>query len=268
MKNEPAVVINDLSYSFGDKTAVDRVSFTVQPGDIFGLLGPNGAGKTTTIRSIVTILKPDSGSVRVFGEDSAKSSVNVRRTIGYVPQALSADSGLTGYENVSLFARLFDIPRKERDHRVREVLSAMDLDEAADQMVTTYSGGMIRRLELAQALINKPRLLVLDEPTIGLDPIAREALWTHVRKLRDNHGVTVLLTTHYMEEADQLCDNIALLHKGKLQAIGTSSALKQQVGEGASLEDVFRHYAGSQLTDDGGDARNVRSTRRTARRLG
>jgi ABC-2 type transport system ATP-binding protein len=188
----------------------------------------------------------------------------VRRAIGYVPQSLSADGTLTGRENVSLFARLFDVPRRDRRARVDEALDAMGLAEAADRMVKTYSGGMVRRLELAQALINKPRLLILDEPTIGLDPVARAALWEKVTGL----GTTVLITTHYMDEADQHCDRVALMHRGRIRALGTPQELKAGLGVDATLEDVFGHYTGDTLAETEGGFRDVHSTRRTARRLG
>lgn len=262
-----ALSISGLTYKFDDRTAVDNIDLTVGEGEIFGLLGPNGAGKTTTIRSIVTILPVRSGSITVFDTDVSKQAVHARRLLGYVPQALSADSSLTGRENVSLFARLFDVPRKERKARVNEVLDAMGLSDTADRMAGSYSGGMVRRLELAQALVNQPRLLVLDEPTVGLDPIARESVWEHVQRLRDDHGVTVLLTTHYMEEADSLCDHVALMHRGSIRATDSPTALKAQLGEKATMDDVFRHFAGEEFAE-GGDIASVRNTRRTANRLG
>jgi ABC-2 type transport system ATP-binding protein len=196
----------DLSYQFATHLAVDRVNLSIAPGEMYGLLGPNGAGKTTTIRMITTLLTPATGSVHVFGIDAAARPMLGRRVIGYVPQALSADANLTGIENVELFARLFDVPRRSRKQRVHEALEAMGLTEAAGRLAGTYSGGMIRRLELAQSLISAPRLLVLDEPTVGLDPIARGVVWEYIAKLRTEHQMTVLMTTHYMDEADAYCD--------------------------------------------------------------
>jgi ABC-2 type transport system ATP-binding protein len=175
--NEAAVLCSGISYHFGQHLAVDRVSLRIEPGETFGLLGPNGAGKTTTIRMLTTLLKPAEGSATVFGINTARKPMRVRRMIGYVPQLPSADASLTGHENVELFARLFDVPRRQRRQRVAEVLGAMGLDDAAGRLVRTYSGGMVRRLELAQALVNAPRLLVLDEPTVGLDPVARADVW-------------------------------------------------------------------------------------------
>jgi ABC-2 type transport system ATP-binding protein len=260
----------DLSYQFATHLAVDRVNLAIAPGEMYGLLGPNGAGKTTTIRMITTLLTPATGSVHVFGIDAAARPMLVRRVIGYVPQALSADANLTGIENVELFARLFDVPRRSRKQRVEEALEAMGLTEAAGRLAGTYSGGMIRRLELAQSLISAPRLLVLDEPTVGLDPIARGVVWEYIAKLRIEHQMTVLMTTHYMDEADAYCDRISLMHRGKIRVTGTPASLRAGLGEQATLDDVFRHYTGDTLdkTPEEGDMRDARRARRTARRLG
>ncbi len=264
----PAVAVERLTRTFKHVVAVNDVSFDVNPAEIFGLLGPNGAGKTTTLRVLVTLIRPNSGSARVFGKDVARETMAVRRLIGYVPQQLSADGSLTGRENVTLFARLYDLPRRARKAAVAESLDVMGLTEHADRLVSTYSGGMVRRLELAQALINRPRLLILDEPTIGLDPIARGDVWDRVLALREQIGTTILLTTHYMEEADQLCDRVALMHLGRIEAIGTPADLKYAEGPNATLEDVFRRFAGRHLDDEGGRFRDVRAVRATARRLG
>jgi ABC-2 type transport system ATP-binding protein len=265
-----AVDCADLSYQFATHLAVDHVDLSIAPGEMFGLLGPNGAGKTTTIRMITTLLKPATGSVRVFGIDAATRPMLVRRVIGYVPQALSADANLTGVENVELFARLFDVPHRERKRRVADALDAMGLTEAAGRLAGTYSGGMIRRLELAQSLISAPRLLVLDEPTVGLDPIARGVVWEYIARLRTEHQMTVLMTTHYMDEADAYCDRISLMHRGKIRVTGTPATLRDALGEDATLDDVFRHYTGDTLDQapEEGGIRDVRRARRTARRLG
>jgi ABC-2 type transport system ATP-binding protein len=265
-----AVDCVDLSYQFATHLAVDRVNLAIAPGEMYGLLGPNGAGKTTTIRMITTLLTPATGSVHVFGIDAAARPMLVRRVIGYVPQALSADANLTGIENVELFARLFDVPRRSRKQRVDEALEAMGLTEAAGRLAGTYSGGMIRRLELAQSLISAPRLLVLDEPTVGLDPIARGVVWEYIAKLRIEHQMTVLMTTHYMDEADAYCDRISLMHRGRIRVTGTPASLRAGLGEDATLDDVFRHYTGDTLdkTPEEGDMRDARRARRTARRLG
>ncbi|HYK29542.1 MAG TPA: ATP-binding cassette domain-containing protein [Streptosporangiaceae bacterium] len=265
-----AVVCSALTYSFGAHTAVDHVDLRIEHGETFGLLGPNGAGKTTTIRMLTTLLRPMAGSVSVFGVNAAERPMRVRRMIGYVPQMLSADATLTGRENVQLFARLFDVPRSLRHERVESALAAMGLAEPASRLVKTYSGGMIRRLELAQALVNSPSLLVLDEPTVGLDPIARTDVWEFIARLRETADMTVLMTTHYMDEADTYCDRIALMHSGSIRATGTPGVLKAMLGQSATLDDVFRHYTGGTLDDDDekGGIRDVRRARRTARRLG
>jgi ABC-2 type transport system ATP-binding protein len=270
-RDAAALEVHRLAYRFGDHVAVDGVDLEVGRGEVFGLLGPNGAGKTTTIRVVNTLLPIQGGTVRVLGYDVARSPMAVRRMLGYVPQQLSIEAALTGRENVTWFARLFDVPRAERKARVADALEAMGLAGAADRVAGTYSGGMVRRLELAQALVNRPALLVLDEPTVGLDPVARDGVWQRVEELRRVTGMTVLLTTHYMEEADALCDRVALMHLGTVRAEGTPGELKASLGEGASLEDVFRHHTGGTLEEGAegkGGLRDVRSTRRTARRVG
>jgi ABC-2 type transport system ATP-binding protein len=266
-----AVACHGLRYRFGDHLAVDGIDLGVARGEVFGLLGPNGAGKTTTIRVLNTLLPVQQGTVEVFGRDVSKSAMAVRRLIGYVPQQLSIEGALTGRENVTWFARLFDVPRAERKSRVADALEVMGLADAADRLASTYSGGMVRRLELAQALVNRPALLILDEPTVGLDPVARDGVWQRVGELREATGMTVLLTTHYMEEADVLCDRVALMHLGQVRAEGTPQELKDRLGPEATLEDVFRHFTGNSLAEDPegkGGLREVRSTRRTARRVG
>jgi ABC-2 type transport system ATP-binding protein len=291
MNEECALECRGLRYQFGETVAVDGVDLTVARGEIFGLLGPNGAGKTTTIRAITALLPVRPGTISVFGLDVARRKMAVRRLIGYVPQLLSADGSLTGKENVALFARLFDVPRRLRRARVDEAIDAMGLSEAADRPVGTYSGGMIRRLELAQALVSAPQLLILDEPTIGLDPVARAGVWDRIAAVRRETGMTVLVTTHYMDEAEQSCDRVALMHRGRVRAIGTPAELidgldlaesagwadsdhhppapEHNQNRRATLDDVFRAYSGADLLDDHiGGLRDVRATRRTARRLG
>ena len=263
-----AVRCRNLVFAFGERRAVDGVDLDVREGEMFGLLGPNGAGKTTTIRILTTLLPVGPGVAEVLGHDVARAQMTVRRQIGYVPQQLSADGALTGRENMMLFARLFDVPRAERRDRVDLALEATGMREPADRMVSTYSGGMIRRLELAQALVNRPRVLILDEPTIGLDPIARTSVWDLIERLREESGMTVLLTTHYLDEADELCERIALMHRGRVRAVGSPGELKAALGPGATLDDVFRHHAGDLTGDESRGLRDVRSTRRTAIRLG
>lgn len=257
-----------LTRRFGALVAVDALTISVEAGEVFGLLGPNGAGKTTVIKMVTTLLPPTSGSARVGGYDIVRQAAEVRRIIGYVPQVLSADGTLTGYENLLVFAKLYDIPRAEREARVREALAFMGLAEAADKLVRTYSGGMIRRLEIAQSMLHQPQVLFLDEPTIGLDPLARKAVWEHIARLRADYGTTIFLTTHYMEEADSLCHRVAIMHLGRVVAIGSPTALKASIGkEGATLDEVFAHYTGDVL-ESGGSYRETSRTRRTARRLG
>jgi ABC-2 type transport system ATP-binding protein len=267
----PALRVSGLRHRFADKIAVDGIDLCIERGEVFGLLGPNGAGKTTTIRVINTLLPVQEGSAEVLGYDLRRSTMAIRRRLGYVPQQLSIEAALTGRENVTWFARLFDVPRAERKARVADALDVMGLGDVADRMAGTYSGGMIRRLELAQALVNRPQLLVLDEPTVGLDPVARDGVWQRVAEMRDATGMTVLLTTHYMEEADVLCDRLALMHLGRIRALGSPAELKAELGPEASLEDVFRRYTGNSLEEEGegkGGMRAIRTTRRTAGRVG
>ncbi len=264
-----ALELRGVTKRFGDHVAVDDLTLTVERGQCFGLLGPNGAGKTTTLRMLTTLTPPDEGVIEIFGRDVRKHAMTVRRALGYVPQQLSVEGALTARENVDWFARLYDVPRRERRDRVIEALALVDLSGAADRLASTFSGGMVRRLELAQALVNRPALLVLDEPTVGLDPVARDSVWERVVRMQEQYGMTVLLTTHYMEEADALCDTVALMHDGALAATGSPADLKTAHGDGASLEDVFRAVTGAQLEDESkGGLRNVANIRRTARRLG
>ncbi|MGH3638529.1 MAG: ATP-binding cassette domain-containing protein [Mycobacterium sp.] len=268
----PAIDCRHLSHRYGDFTAVDDLNLEVQAGETMGLLGPNGAGKTTVVRLLTTLTPVQTGDVQIFGFDSRRDTLDIRQNIGYVPQQLSIESALTGRQNVDLFARLYDVPRRQRRGRVDEALSAMQLLDVADNLAGTYSGGMVRRLELAQALVNRPSLLILDEPTVGLDPIARDGVWSQVADMQEEYGMTVLLTTHYMEEADALCDRVALMHHGVLQAVGSPSDLKAgltpDASASATLEDVFRHYAGSDLSEDNTrrGLREIRSSRKAARR--
>jgi len=262
-----AIATHALTKEFGTLTAVDHVDLAVPQRSIFGLLGPNGAGKSTAIKMLTTLLPPTSGSATVAGFDIVKQQALVRRHIGYVPQLLSADGQLTGHENLLLSARLYAIPRAERRSRIDDALAFMGLADAAGELVRKYSGGMMRRLELAQAMLHRPVVLFLDEPTIGLDPIARRAVWERLRQSRIGFDITVLLTTHDMEEADELCDQLAILHDGRIAAQGSPTELKSRVGPHATLDDVFIQLAGSSLTE-GGDYRDTLHRRRTATRLG
>jgi ABC-2 type transport system ATP-binding protein len=257
-----------LTRRFGELTAVDRLTISLESGEVFGLLGPNGAGKTTVIKMLTTLLPPTSGNARVAGFDIIHHPAEVRRVIGYVPQLVSADGSLTGYENLLIFAKLFDIPRSERESRVHEALEFMGLAEVSDKLVRDYSGGMIRRLEIAQSMLHRPSVLFLDESTVGLDPVARKGVWDHIQRLRADYGTTIFLTTHYMEEADSLCSRVAIMHLGKVAAIGSPAQLKLSLGgNDTTLDDVFVHYTGYAL-ESGGNYREVSRTRRAARRLG
>ncbi|MDE3112094.1 MAG: ATP-binding cassette domain-containing protein [Chloroflexota bacterium] len=260
-----AVETIDLVRRFDDLVAVDSVSFAVSTGSVFGLLGPNGAGKTTTIKMLTTLLPPSAGTGRVNGYDILHEPVEVRRRIGYVPQALSADGLLTGRENLSVFAKLYSIPRSERRERIDDAFELMGLDDAADDLVKTYSGGMVRRLEIAQSMLHSPPVLFLDEPTVGLDPVARRVVWDHLRAVRETLGTTILLTTHYMEEAAELCDRVAIMHQGRVAAIGAPAELVTASGA-ADLDGAFAHYTGAELKE-GGSYKDALRTRRTARRL-
>jgi ABC-2 type transport system ATP-binding protein len=261
----PGIETQALTRRFGELVAVDHVDLMVRD-EVFGLLGPNGAGKTTTIKMLITLLPTSSGVARIAGFDVAREAPMVRRRIGYVPQLLSADGGLTGRENLQLSAGLYHLV-EPRAVKISDALRFMDLEAAADRLVRTYSGGMIRRLELAQAMLHEPSVLFLDEPTVGLDPTGRDAVWDRVRELRDRKRTTILLTTHHLEEADALCDRVAIMHQGRIAAIGTPSDLKAAIGPGASLDDVFRKATGTGI-DAGGNYRDVARTRRTANRLG
>lgn len=260
-----AIVIRGLTRRFGSLLAVDHLDLTIPEATIFGLLGSNGAGKTTTIRMLTTLLRPNEGTAVVAGFDVREKPREVRRHVGYVPQLVSADSSLTGRENLTLSGKLYGIPGKEREARVAEALHFMDLDEFGDDLVRHYSGGMIRRLEIAQALLHRPLILFLDEPTVGLDPVARQAVWERLGELRTR--TTVLLTTHDMEEADVLCQTVAVMHRGRLIVEGPPAALKASIGPEASMSDVFVKHTGGPV-DSGGRYRDVARARRTAKRLG
>jgi ABC-2 type transport system ATP-binding protein len=264
-----AVDCRHLTYRYGQFTAIDDLTFHVRPGETVGLLGPNGAGKTTVVRMLTTLAPVQQGDLYIFGMDARASATDIRSNLGYVPQQLSIEPALTGRQNVEWFARLYGVSRSYRTERVDQALDAMQLLDVADRLAASYSGGMVRRLEVAQALVNRPSLLVLDEPTVGLDPIARDSVWTRVREMQVQFGMTVMLTTHYMEEADALCDRVALMHHGALQAMGTPYELESTVSPDATLEDVFRHYATFDLTDHTSpqNLREIRSARKVARRV-
>ena len=210
--------------------AVDHVNFEIKRGEIYGFLGPNGAGKTTTINMLITILKPTDGKATVLGLDILKQSNGVRNVIGVVPQEYTADEDLTGLENILLCADMYGIPRKIANERALDLLKLVELTDFKDKQVQTFSGGMRRRLELACGLINRPRILFLDEPTLGLDVQTRTATWNYIRKLKKEYGMTLFMTTHYLEEADALCDRVAIIDHGKIVVVGTPEDLKHSLG--------------------------------------
>lgn len=222
-------------------TAVDHINFSVKRGEIFGFLGPNGAGKTTTISMLITVTKPTSGKATILGGDIANQSMAVRGAIGVVPQEYTADEDLTGYENIRLCADLYGIPKDVSKKRALEMLKLVELTAFKDKRVNTYSGGMRRRLELACGLINRPQVLFLDEPTLGLDVQTRAATWNYVKMLKKEFGMTLFLTTHYLEEADALCDRIAIIDHGKIIVIGTPADLKDSLGGDIITLSIQKH---------------------------
>jgi ABC-2 type transport system ATP-binding protein len=266
MSDELAVLVDDLVVRFGEVEAVRGVSFAVEAGESFGLLGPNGAGKTTTIRVLTSLLKPTDGRALVYGHDVVRDGLAIRRMLGYIPQAISIDGALTARENLEFYARVTDVPRRERRERIKHAVGVMGLESFLDRLGRTLSGGMLRRLEIATALLNRPQILFLDEPTVGLDPIARRLVWDRLEELRDEAGTTLLVTTHQMEEAERQCERIAIMDLGKLAAQGTPAELKEEYGV-ATLDDVFTTATGRTI-EEGGSFRDARRSRRISRRLG
>src|SRR5208282_4083291 len=232
-----AIQTTDLTKRFGSFTAVDGVTFEVRRGEVFGLLGPNGAGKTTLVRMLTTLLPLSGGKATVAGEDVARHPTRVRERIGVIPQALTSDLDLTGWENVDIYGEFYDVPRRKRHERAHRLLELVGLGERAQDLVATYSGGMRRRLEIARGLIHSPEVLFLDEPTIGLDPQSRRAVWDLLETLRKESEITISLTTHYMDEAEHLCDRIAIVDHGKIIALDTPAGLKRMV-EGSDRVEI------------------------------
>lgn len=228
--NEYAIVVESLTKKYGELTAVDNVSFKVEKGEIFGFLGPNGAGKTTTIKILVTLLRPTSGTAKVAGHDVVKNPSDVRKSIGVVFQNPALDDQLTGRENLDYHARIYGMRREEREERIDELLKMVGLYEKADMLVKHYSGGMKRRLEIARGLMHSPQVLFLDEPTLGLDTQTRRAIWDYIKEMNRKEGVTVFLTTHYMDEAEVLCDRVAIIDYGRILVIDEPERLKSMIG--------------------------------------
>jgi ABC-2 type transport system ATP-binding protein len=274
---QPALLVDDLVVRFGDLEAVGGVSFAVAPGEVFGLLGPNGAGKTTTIRVLTSLLEPTSGRALVAGYDVRKQALAVRASIGYIPQAISVDGALTASENLDFYGRVTGVPRKLRRERIAEAIETMGLEPMLGRLARTLSGGMLRRLEIATALLNRPTVLFLDEPTVGLDPTARRLVWERLGALREQAGTTILVTTHLMEEAERHCDRLGVIDRGRLVEQGEPAELIER-HNADSLEEVFTTVTGRPISGDDtseepdedseGRLSDVRAQRKTARRLG
>jgi ABC-2 type transport system ATP-binding protein len=267
--SEPAaVLVEDLVVRFGDLQAVGGVSFAVAPGEVFGLLGPNGAGKTTTIRVLTTLLDPSAGRAMVSGYDVRRESLSVRASIGYIPQAISVDGALTAYENLDFYGRVTGVPRRDRRRRIEEAIETMQLGPMLDRLARTLSGGMLRRLEIATALLNRPAVLFLDEPTVGLDPTARRIVWEQLGALREQAGTTIMFTTHVMEEAERYCERLAIMDMGRLVEMGEPVELLARNGS-ESLEALFTAVTGHAIDEtQEGRLADARARRRVAHRLG
>jgi ABC-2 type transport system ATP-binding protein len=262
-----AVAIDGLVVRYGGFEAVGGISLRVEPGEVFGLLGPNGAGKTTTLRVLTSLLRPTEGHATVAGFDVLRDGLAVRASIGYVPQAISVDAALTAAENLDFYARVTAVPRRERRARIAEGVEAMELESMLSMLASDLSGGMLRRLEIATALLSRPRVLFLDEPTVGLDPTARRMVWERLHALRANHGTTIVVTTHLMEEAERHTDRLAIMDRGHIVATGTAAELiAEQAVE--SLEEVFTAVTGHSIDPQEGGIRSVRDQRAVASRLG
>jgi ABC-2 type transport system ATP-binding protein len=234
-----AIEVETLTKRFGDFTAVDGLSFNVNRGEVFGLLGPNGAGKSTLIRMLTTLVPPTSGKALVNGFDVVRASNDVRQSIGVIPQAMTSDLDLSAQENMSIFAKLYGIPREKRLRTIAQLLKDVDLEKWAEKPVKMFSGGMRRRLEIARGLVHEPRIFFLDEPTTGLDPVSRVAVWEMLSRLKSERDLTILVTTHYMDEADKLCDRIAIVDHGKLAALDSPLQLKASIAGKNILEVSF-----------------------------
>lgn len=235
----PAIEVQEIVKRFGDFTAVNGVTFSVDPGEIFGLLGPNGAGKSTLIRILTTLLPPTSGRARIAGFDVVRQADDVRRTIGVIPQAMTSDLELSVEENLLIYAKLYGVRREKRTRLIRELLEAVELTAWADKPVKNLSGGMRRRAEIARGLVHEPRIFFLDEPTTGLDPVSRVAVWEMLRRIKAQRDLTVLLTTHYMDEADKLCNRVAIVDHGQLMALDAPMTLKASIPGKNVLEVSF-----------------------------
>ncbi|MFH1454575.1 MAG: ATP-binding cassette domain-containing protein [Armatimonadota bacterium] len=242
--------IRDVSKTYkGGITALKNVNFTVEKNEIFGLLGPNGAGKTTLMKILTTLIRPTKGTAYINGLKISRDDNKIRNIIGYVPQEVSIQRDLTAYENLLFYAKLYGVPRSERKIRIDSALELMELSDRANDLVKFYSGGMMRRLEMAESLINYPKILFLDEPTIGLDPLARKKVWEKILHLHKEHKITIFINTHYMNEAEEYCDRIAIINLGKIMIMDTPDKLKKSAGFNASMDDVFVKYTGQNFEE-------------------
>lgn len=266
--DQQLISVSNLTKRFKNFTAVDNISFFVNKKEIFAFLGPNGAGKSTTIKMLITLTHPTGGNVIINGFNILSHPFQVRKSIGYVPQLISVDSALTAYENLMLMARLYDLPRSIQDKRVRQILGFFQLEKFSNNLVRTFSGGMIRKLEIGQAILHEPKILFLDEPTSGLDPLSRRNVWKHLCDLRDGFGTTIFFSTHYMEEAQDVSDRVAIMHSGSIASIGSVSELiKKTKIKNATLEDAFIFFTGTKI-HEGGNFKEIRRIRQTEKRLG
>lgn len=265
-KKEYAIDVRDLTKKFGEFTAVDDISFNVEKGKIFAFLGPNGAGKTTTIKMLTTLLNSTSGTMNVNGFDPVKNKNKTRESFGIVFQDPSLDDELTAYENLEFHGVLYKVPKKILKTKIEEMLKFLELWDRRNDLVKHFSGGMKRRLEIARGLIHRPKILFLDEPTLGLDPQTRNHIWNYIKNLNKKHGLTVFFTTHYMEEADRVADKIAIIDKGKIIALGKSDELKKKAGK-KTLEEAFLKLTGHRIREeDAGSKDLMRMNRRLWKR--
>lgn len=267
MKSAPVISARNVVKTFGEIKAVNDISFDVKAGEIFAFLGPNGAGKSTTISMLTTMLRPTSGQLVLNSHDVSKEQDSARKAFGIVFQDPALEEELSAYENMQVHAVLYGIPKREQAPRIEELLRLVDLWERKDSMVKTYSGGMRRRLEIARGLLHHPKILFLDEPTLGLDTQTRNLLWEYVQKLRDNEGMTIFFTTHYLDEAEEVADRIAIIDHGKIIATGTAKQLADQTGT-KNLEDAYLELTGRTVRDETSlknNGLNVRTAQRNSR---
>lgn len=262
----PIIEVKNLVKKFKDIVAVDDISFDVQKGEIFAFLGPNGAGKTTTIKMFTTLLQPTSGKILVNGFDPVANPNEVRRSFGIIFQDPSLDDELTAFENLEFHGVLYDVPKKIRRERIEELLKLVELEKRRNSLVKEFSGGMKRRLEIARGLLHHPKIIFLDEPTLGLDPQTRNHLWKYIKEMNEKEGITVFFSTHYMEEADRMADRIAIIDNGKIVAEGTAQKLKKETSS-ETLEDAFLKLTGKQIREEGAKGiDNLRNMRRMWRK--